>query len=85
MKSTNFDSTQKSKGNNLSQSLNLGKETNNSMFKSKNSQALMPMKSTQISEPSVIKLEKVKVNQAAAGGITTISPAEPPKPFRTFS
>ena len=37
MKSTNFDSTQKSKGNNLSQSLNLGKETNNSMFKSKNS------------------------------------------------
>ena len=44
----------------------------------------MPMKSTQISEPSVIKLEKVKVNQAATGGTTTISPTEPPKPFRTF-
>ena len=86
MKSTNFDSSQKSKAHiNLSQSLNLGKETNNSMFKSKNSQALMPIKSTQISEPSVIKLEKVKVNQAAAGASTTTGPAEPPKPFRTFS
>jgi hypothetical protein len=42
------------------------------------------MKSTQISEPSVIKLEKVKVNQVAGANITT-PPAEPPKPFRTFS
>lgn len=87
MKSTNFDSTQRSKANNnnnnLSQSLNLGKETSNSMFKSKNSQALMPMKSTQISEPSVIKLEKVKVNQV--GGNTASTPAEPAKAFRTFS
>ena len=92
MKSTNFDSTHKSKANNnntnsknyLSQSLNLGKETNNSMFKSKNSQGLIPMKSTQISEPSVIKLEKVKVNPQVSGSITT-PPADPPKPFRTFS
>ncbi len=94
MKSTNFDSTHKSKANNnninsnsknnFSQSLNLGKETNNSMFKSKNSQGLIPMKSTQISEPSVIKLEKVKVNPQVSGSITT-PPADPPKPFRTFS
>jgi hypothetical protein len=43
------------------------------------------MKSTQISEPSVIKLEKVKVNLAVAGNSNTTAPAEPPKPFRTFS
>ena len=83
MKSTNFDSVSKAKAN-LSLSSNFGKETSNSIFKSKNSQALNPMKSTQISEPSVIKLEKVKVNQTGLPSTTTPS-EEQPKPYRTFS